>query len=194
MQLLQVIGNISDSFRVEVRRSPVLKVTEMPKNIAQAVICGSALLLAGCSFTEEALWPALTGESRKVEPAPQQAAAPAAAQPNVAPAAAPAAPPPSLGSGTFAAPAVTPGAATGTFVGQKVVQMRGELRQLQQSLAQHNQRLQERRNTTAQNSQRYHGTIAAVNARLQVGTTPGNPILVQQWNKAQTEKTARRVK
>ncbi len=163
----------------------------MPKNIAHAVICGAALLLAGCSFTEEALWPTLTGESRQAAPAPapQQAAAPAPVQRTAAPAPAPApaAPPPSLGSGTFAAPAVTPGAATGTFVGQKVVQMRGELRQLQQSLAQHNQRLQERRNTTVQNSQRYHGTIAAVNARLQVGTTPGNPILVQQWNKAQTE-------
>ena len=35
------------------------------------------------------------------------------------------------------------------------------------------------------NSQRYHGTIAAVNARLQVGTTPGNPILVQQFSSAQ---------
>ena len=30
-------------------------------------------------------------------------------------------------------------------------------------------------------------TIAAIEARLQVGTTPGNPILVQQWNEAQSE-------
>ena len=38
-----------------------------------------------------------------------------------------------------------------------------------------------------QDSQQFHGTIAAINARLQVGTTPGNPILSQQWNGAQGE-------
>ena len=32
-----------------------------------------------------------------------------------------------------------------------------------------------------------NGTIAAVNARLQVGTTPGNPILVQQFKSAQSD-------
>jgi hypothetical protein len=39
-------------------------------------------------------------------------------------------------------------------------------------------------------SQGYHGTIAAIEARLQLGTTPGNPILVQQWNDAQTSLDA----
>ncbi|MEX2644302.1 MAG: hypothetical protein WD270_12655 [Acetobacterales bacterium] len=164
----------------------------MARNITHAVICGAALFLGGCSFTEEALWPALTGESRESAERPQQAQAiPGAQQQAQQPAPPPAMPepndPPSLGSNTFSPPQISAGSSTGTFVGQKVGQMRVELRQLQQSLAQHNQRLQEVRNQTVQNSQRYHGTVAAVSARLQVGTTPGNPILVQQWNKAQQE-------
>ena len=47
--------------------------------------------------------------------------------------------------------------------------------------------LQRLRTDLVQNSQQYHGTIAAVNARLQVGTTPGNPILVQQFKSAQAD-------
>lgn len=82
---------------------------------------------------------------------------------------------------------VTPGASTGTYVGQKVAALRGDLQQLQSTLSAHNQALQGIRNDTVQDSQRYHGTVAAINARLQVGTTPGNPILTQQWNAAQGE-------
>ncbi|HZD25035.1 MAG TPA: hypothetical protein VE631_02155, partial [Alphaproteobacteria bacterium] len=36
-----------------------------------------------------------------------------------------------------------------------------------------------------QHAERYHGTVAAITARLQLGTTRGNPILVNQWNDAQ---------
>jgi len=65
--------------------------------------------------------------------------------------------------------------------------MREELRQVQGSISAHNGGLQQIRAKIIQDSQRYHGTIAAVNARLQIGTTPGNPILVQQFNSAQTD-------
>ncbi|MBI4183470.1 MAG: hypothetical protein HY521_05685 [Proteobacteria bacterium] len=153
-----------------------------------ATVFGLALALGGCTFAEEALWPSLTGE--RAQPAQQVQIAPSAAeqqQRQAAQAAIAVQPPPALGTGTFAAPEVTPGQPTGTFVGQKVVQFRGELRQMQQSLANHNTRLQQVRNKTVQDSQRYHGTVAAINARLQVGTTPGNPVLVQQWKTAQTE-------
>ena len=47
--------------------------------------------------------------------------------------------------------------------------------------------LQAIRVTTAQNAAAYYGTVAAVQARLQVGTTPGNPILQQQWAQAQAQ-------
>ena len=84
-------------------------------------------------------------------------------------------------------PGVTPGEPTGTFVGQKVVQLRDELGRLQSSIAQQNVELQRLRAGLVQNSQQYHGTIAAVNSRLQVGTTPGNPILVQQFKSVQAD-------
>jgi hypothetical protein len=72
-------------------------------------------------------------------------------------------------------------------VGRKVAQLRGELRLLQSGIARHNEGLQKLRNQTVQHAQRYHGTVAAINSRLQVGTTPGNPVLLSQWNSAQTQ-------
>ena len=96
-------------------------------------------------------------------------------------------PPPALGTTSFVLPSVTAAQPTGTFVGQKVGQLRSELETLQNNVRQRNGSLQEIRRTTTQNAQRYHGTVAAVNARLQLGTTPGNPVLVRQWNTAQSE-------
>jgi hypothetical protein len=129
----------------------------------------AVLLASGCSFAEEALFPS----SGTV----QQGQAAGSGGGN----------PPALGASTFEPPGVTPGAATGTFVGGKVASLRGDLQQLQGNLSRQNQALQAIRNDTVQDSQRYHGTVAAINARLQVGTTPGNPILTQQWNAAQGE-------
>ena len=97
----------------------------------------------------------------------------------------PASPQPALGTSSFEPLNITPGQSTGTFVGEKVIELRGELHALQGAIAQHNRILQETRGKIISDSQRYHNTIAAMNARLQVGTTPGNPILVQQYNNAQ---------
>ncbi len=72
-------------------------------------------------------------------------------------------------------------------MGQKLAQLRNELGALQDNVRQRNGGLQDIRRTTTRNAQRYHGMIAAVNARLQLGTTPGNPVLVSQWNTAQSE-------
>ncbi|MFP6696468.1 MAG: hypothetical protein VCF08_06125 [Alphaproteobacteria bacterium] len=82
---------------------------------------------------------------------------------------------------------VATGQPTGTLVGQKVGQLRGELQRLKGQLGAQNGQLQQIRQITTNNAQRYHGTVAAVTARLQLGTTPGNPILVNQWNAAQAE-------
>lgn len=142
---------------------------------SKAGIVISALTLSACSFTEEALWPSLTGEETT-----QDAAASAEAAQNVA--ATQIQGQPELGSTNFEPAPVTPGEITGTFVGKKVQAMRGELAQLIEQIRIHNNELQDLRAKTIQDSQRYHGTVAAINARLQVGTTPGNPILVQQFN------------
>ena len=78
-------------------------------------------------------------------------------------------------------------APSGTFVGQKTEQLRAELRKLQGKLQSQNDGLIQIRAQTTQTAQRYHGTVAAVAAKLQLGTTPGNPVLVSQWNAAQAE-------
>jgi hypothetical protein len=96
-------------------------------------------------------------------------------------------PPPPLGTTQFEPTPPTPGQPTGTFVGAKLAQLRQDLASLQGNISQHNAELQQVRNLTVQHSQGYWGVVAAVNSRLQVGTTPGNPVLVQQWNEAQAQ-------
>ncbi len=162
-------------------------------------VIGAAVSLSACAFTEEALWPSLTGEDPAGKRAAEaRAAAPPPAAPQAKPQAAPteqaqagAAPAPAdqppLGTTNFLPPGVTAGAPTGTDVGKKVAELRQGLTRLQANIAQHNTQLQQVRAKMVQDSQRYHGTVAAINTRLQVGTTPGNPILVQQFNGAQTE-------
>ncbi|MDP6603798.1 MAG: hypothetical protein QGG17_06355 [Rhodospirillales bacterium] len=151
-------------------------------------LASAALFAAGCTFTEEALWPSLTGEepsggSAQEAAAPAPAALPAPARPPVQQAQRPASVP-------RAAPQAAPpptGGETGTSVGKKIGDLGVELDRLRGSISQHNSMLQELRSTVVQDSQRYHGTVAAINARLQVGTTPGNPVLVQQFTAAQSE-------
>jgi hypothetical protein len=89
-----------------------------------------------------------------------------------------------LGSTEFKPQGVSKGSNTGTFVGKKVVELRGELRRLQGNVSKNNTDLQKVRAKTVGDSMRYHSSISAINARLQVGTTPGNPILVGQFNQA----------
>lgn len=126
---------------------------------------GIALFLGGCSFAGDALWPALTGERSDTAqaPAPTAVIADPAAQRSPAP------------------------VQTGTTVGQRVVAMRTELGQLQAQLGQQTRQLETLRATAVHSAQRYHGTIAAITARLQMGTTPGNPILTNQWTQAQND-------
>jgi len=165
-----------------------------------AVVVGAALLLPGCEFVDDSLWPTLTGEDPAGTASPSTAVPPPATVGQApsgtavpGPATAPAFPgspaglPPTLGSSTFEPEGVTPGSPTGTFVGKKVVDLRQELQKLQSSISTNNGALQQLRAKVVEDSQRYHGTVAAINARLQVGTTPGNPILVQQFNSSQAD-------
>jgi len=95
--------------------------------------------------------------------------------------------PPELGSTYFEPSGVTAGEPTGTFVGQKVVGFRQELAALQDGIRAQNNQLQDIRNKTIQDSQAYHENVAGMNARLQVGTTPGNPVLMNRWEQAQAQ-------
>lgn len=147
-----------------------------------------AFLLSSCAYVSDALFPGSKGDSLpppKIVAAGEPAAEPTRATTKASSSESPA--PPKLGKSRFTPAPVTPGVNTGTFVGQKVAQLRKELAQLQSNILVQNQRLQAVRGQISETSQRYHGTVAAVQARLQVGTTPGNPVLVNQWNMAQAE-------
>ena len=61
-----------------------------------------------------------------------------------------------MGSSEFRPNGVTPGTKTGTFVGKKAVELRGELKRLQQSVSENNSKLQNIRGKTVSDSQRYH--------------------------------------
>lgn len=150
--------------------------------IASLAVIAAAGLLSACSYMSDSLWPTVSGDAPPPRERVAIPASPAEAntQPTLSPGAAPAP------VAVAAAPGVQP-QATGTYVGQKVSQLFGELQRLQAQLQQQNQTLQQLREQTTQNAQRYHGTVAAITARLQLGTTPGNPILTSQWNAAQVE-------
>ena len=150
---------------------------------ARTMTCslGVALMLSGCSFSDLDFW------SDDEEAGTPVAGATATNQTGDGQVQVIGGGQPPIGATQFVPPGVTPGSETGTFVGQKVTELRDELIRLQNSIAAQNDELQRLRTDLVANSQQYHGTIAAVNARLQVGTTPGNPILVQQFTSAQAD-------
>ena len=146
-----------------------------------AVIGAAVIALGGCSFSTDSLWPSLTGEAPSAEAPPAETIT---IQPSAAELAAG---PPQLGATNFEVRPPSPAQPTGTFVGEKVQQLRGDLIRLQNSIRGHNDGLQGLRQQTIQNAQNYHQSVAAIESRLQVGTTPGNPQLVDRWNQAQQQ-------
>lgn len=91
---------------------------------------------------------------------------------------------PSLGTTVFEPQDLPQFETTGTFVGQKVQELRRDLDELKQQISDHNQRLQQLRSQTRDAARTYHSNVARINTRLQLGTTPGNPELVETWNQA----------
>lgn len=155
----------------------------------------ASLILAGCA-SSGGLFDRSSSAGAKGKPAQQSRAASGAAAQAKPPAVAPAkskagtamaAAPPRLGGGKIIAASASGNRPTGTFVGEKVQQLRAELERLKQSVGRQNARLSQLRRQTAVSSSGYHMAIATINTRLQVGTTPGNPVLVNHWNNAQSE-------
>jgi hypothetical protein len=111
---------------------------------------------------------------------------PAEAPPSEAPPA-PAAPAAANDLGPrIAAISIAPGRDTGTPVGKTAGSLRDQVRSLSTKLVTNAHRLGEIRNTNARLITNYQDTRAQILSRLQIGTTPGNPDLVQRWNAAQT--------
>jgi len=153
-------------------------------------VVASGLMLAAC---ESSFWPAVPGDDapsgkssgERIDIPPSKAEAAARAQNK-------------RGTGpisTMPAVAAKPvntqpklsSASTGTFVGKKVDAMRGDLGKLQKAVGRLDERMRQIRGGSASATNRYYGVVAAIDAKLQAGTTPGNPVLVQQWNEAQKQ-------
>jgi len=150
----------------------------------RAAIAGALLVLSACTNTGQSAPPASATAS---SPSASTQTASATTTTTTASPAPATSNPQQLNSGNFQPEGVTPGQPTGTAVGKKVEDLRGDLTRLQASVGNENNQLQQLRAQAISNANSYHNTVAAIQAKLQVGTTKGNPILVAQWNQAQAQ-------
>jgi len=162
-----------------------------------APVVATLILLSGCAFSDDALLPSLSGDNTAGSEGQSAAQPQPEPQPEPQPAPQPAPQPlaqtntagvgPVLGTSSFESPGVTSATPTGTHVGQKIQDLRGDLARLQSQLSKENGNMQAYRASARKSAAAYHSLLGQINARLQVGTTPGNPELVAQWNQAQVE-------
>ena len=138
------------------------------------VAASAAIILSGCSFATDALLPVFEDMTSDT-PATNQITS----DPNA------------VSSTTMSTQqiGITRIAAnnSGTFVNQKASQFTSELDQLRGTLTLRNGELDQIRSTTAGNAGNYHGLVGSIKSRLQVGTTPGNPQVMNQWRSAQDQ-------
>ena len=74
-----------------------------------------------------------------------------------------------------------------TYVGQRILEMQEEFNKLDDDIKQGEEKFEELKFKGIKSAENYHSIVAAIAARLQIGTTPGNPILLDQYEQAQTE-------
>ena len=77
--------------------------------------------------------------------------------------------------------------ASGTFVGQKINPLREDFVAVAEAFSIHRDSYEEIKSRVYGASTEFYGTIAAINTKLQLGTTPGNPVLVRQYDEGQSE-------
>ena len=96
--------------------------------------------------------------------------------------------PPAVGGALVAT--ITPiqisaGGDTGTQVNKTIQSIRAQIQGLQQKIGSSAARMAQLRGEGAGAAQAYQSSKARITARLQIGTTRGNPELVAEWNNAQ---------
>ena len=77
-----------------------------------------------------------------------------------------------------------------TYVGQRIIEMKDEYNKLDEDISDSELGFEQLRASGIKSAENYHSIVAAIAARLQIGTTPGNPILLSQYEDAQTELAA----
>ncbi len=76
------------------------------------------------------------------------------------------------------------GPSSGTLVGKRAVALRDDVARLRASVNLNSSEFSILHTGGAAGAVQYHSTVAAIIARLQNGTTRGNPILLRQWQEA----------
>ena len=159
--------------------------------LAFALMGASAL--TACSDLDSALFGDEGGASASdaAFPAADAGAPPSAANAAMASNTSVPMPPPAMPSGAAPVSTITPiivagGADTGTQVNRTIQSIRAQVAGLQQKIASNAGRLVDLRNQGAGAANAYQNSKARITARLQIGTTRGNPELVAEWNSAQT--------
>lgn len=69
-------------------------------------------------------------------------------------------------------------------VSKKVAAIETKLQQIQENIRKNTEVFRELKNKNAEESRQYYEYIARIHARLQIGTTPGNPELTEMWKQA----------
>jgi hypothetical protein len=77
------------------------------------------------------------------------------------------------------------GPPSGSVISDRVLQLRDEAIALRQSVDRDSDEFTQLRGRGAAGAIQYHSTVAAITARLEAGTTRGNPILLRQWSEAE---------
>ena len=129
----------------------------------------ATVVLSGCTYSSDAIFPSLFGDDSEAVSQENEAAEAGIV----------------LGTTNFEPVTISEVSNTGTFVGQKVITFRNELSQLQSSIKANNAQLQGIRDSVVNNALQYHKTIGMIEAKLQVGTTPGNPRMFEMLAQAQ---------
>lgn len=144
-----------------------------------SAVLGVAFALGGCSFASDKLFPDFLGGSSSEESAGETAmtAAPAPTMDVTA-------------ADMTPLPSSTKSYVGTTVVGQRVAQFRSEYESARNSASLHTQQFNTVRALTIANAAAYNGAVGAIRARLQIGTTPGNPELLAQWQEAQSRLTS----
>ncbi len=162
--------------------------TRKTGRIARALFLSgtAALMLSAC----DTLWPTLDADD-PVGPEVSASADPAEPEVTADPSlAAPAQPQPVATSGLSAASnnyASAGGSSRTTFVSEKINQMAGDLDKMRGNISALAGRAATLKADSGAAAARYHASQAEIVSRLQQGTTPGNPDLVDNWNAAQAD-------
>ncbi len=140
------------------------------KNLAKISFLSMIAALTGCTYSQDSIFPSLYGTDKQEQVLEERGANNSGIV---------------LGTTNFEPVNVSAVSNTGTFVGQKVITFSNELNLLQNAIKTNNAELQSIRSSVVDNALQYHKTVGEIEAKLQVGTTPGNPHMFEKLALAQ---------